>query len=606
MDDNNNIKRSPNVPPFVRYCSAIIPTMFDDSLSYYEALCALNNFLQKNVIEVINNNAAVTEKYIKLANDLKDYVENYFANLDVQEEINNKLDAMAEDGTLDNIILNYLQMNPMITFDTLADAQASEQLIEGSTFKTLGKETLNDGFGAIYKVGTEETDIALQDSLYASVVDDFGGNNYYNEITTYMSRSYNSDYYVATVPLNDSEGNMIPLNIYEDTTETTTPLTYAEANYTTLTTNCGLTRQNTSDQWKQGAIISNGVALHGDLCDIQAPAYMSYICFKADRSVIDMPASSTTDVMLAQGVTNAWLTFGQMIKNGVIDMPADWGDLDTVYEPRFTVGVKLDGTIVIVGNDGRTSLNKGMSLNQNASLMLSLGCVNAWRCDGGGSTSIIYKGSKQNRNIDSAGTADRTIYVTLNFKKQTIDKELAKVYSTIGKERQLLNKQIRQDSDATYSTQKQENFYFNWQSGYNQIVDADTSIRLQHQDGLAHHNSKHFSSIKNASNRTIGITAHSKGIYRIDYCIGISNATVDGNRQVRIETPTEGTLLNNNRGFFNSYIDATQSSDVHELIGTIIFNNSTEDTNYYFAVKGPAGDDFARSYTSVTYIGTVS
>ena len=109
MDVNNNIKRSPNVPPFVRYCSATIPTMFDDSLSYYEALCALNNFIQKNLVEVINNNASVTEEYIKLTNELKEYVENYFANLDVQEEINNKLDAMAEDGTLANIIANFIQ-----------------------------------------------------------------------------------------------------------------------------------------------------------------------------------------------------------------------------------------------------------------------------------------------------------------------------------------------------------------------------------------------------------------------------------------------------------------------------------------------------------------
>lgn len=104
MDQNNNIQKSKPVPPFVRYCSAIIPTMFDDSLSYYEALCALNNFLQTNVIEVINNNATVTDEYIQLTKDLKSYVENYFENLDVQEEINNKLDEMAEDGTLGNIL----------------------------------------------------------------------------------------------------------------------------------------------------------------------------------------------------------------------------------------------------------------------------------------------------------------------------------------------------------------------------------------------------------------------------------------------------------------------------------------------------------------------
>lgn len=37
-------------------------------------------------------------------NDLKSYVQNYFKNLDVQDEINNKLDQMNEDGTL-NILL---------------------------------------------------------------------------------------------------------------------------------------------------------------------------------------------------------------------------------------------------------------------------------------------------------------------------------------------------------------------------------------------------------------------------------------------------------------------------------------------------------------------
>ena len=108
MDTNNNIQKAKNVPPFVRYCSAIIPTMFDDSLSYYEALCALNNFLQTNVIDTINNNATVTEEYIRLTNELKEYVENYFENLDVQEEINNKLDEMAEDGTLTTIISSYI------------------------------------------------------------------------------------------------------------------------------------------------------------------------------------------------------------------------------------------------------------------------------------------------------------------------------------------------------------------------------------------------------------------------------------------------------------------------------------------------------------------
>lgn len=103
------IKQAHDVPPFVRYCSAIIPTMFDDSLSYYEALCALNNFIQKNIVEVINNNATVTQEYIDLTNQLKEYMENYFENLDVQEEINNKLDEMVINGELGSIITGYVE-----------------------------------------------------------------------------------------------------------------------------------------------------------------------------------------------------------------------------------------------------------------------------------------------------------------------------------------------------------------------------------------------------------------------------------------------------------------------------------------------------------------
>lgn len=101
---NDKIQKAPMVPPFVRFVCSAVPMVFDDSLSYYEALSALWKWLQDDVVNVININATVTEEYINLTNELKTFVEDYFVNLDVQEEINNKLDAMVEDGTLDEII----------------------------------------------------------------------------------------------------------------------------------------------------------------------------------------------------------------------------------------------------------------------------------------------------------------------------------------------------------------------------------------------------------------------------------------------------------------------------------------------------------------------
>lgn len=167
MDTNNNIQKAKNVPPFVRYCSAIIPTAFDDSLSYYEALCALWKWMQKNLVDVINNNANVTDYYIQIVKDLKSFVENYFANLDVQEEINNKLDAMVEDGTLQEIITTYIQSNVTWTFDSVADMKAATNLVDGSYAQTLGYYAPNDNGGGLYRIRTISGDVADEGSLVA-------------------------------------------------------------------------------------------------------------------------------------------------------------------------------------------------------------------------------------------------------------------------------------------------------------------------------------------------------------------------------------------------------------------------------------------------------
>lgn len=78
-----------------------IPTDFKESMTYYELLAWLVQYLDTQVIP--KTNEAIT-----LFNQLKDYVEHYFDNLDVQEEIDNKLDRMAEDGTLYQSIIRYL------------------------------------------------------------------------------------------------------------------------------------------------------------------------------------------------------------------------------------------------------------------------------------------------------------------------------------------------------------------------------------------------------------------------------------------------------------------------------------------------------------------
>lgn len=98
--------------PFKHMVATIgnLPTSFVDSMSYYECIAWLVKYLETEVIPTVNNNAGAVAELQAAYIQLKEFVDNYFENLDVQEEINNKLDAMAESGTLAELINDYLSL----------------------------------------------------------------------------------------------------------------------------------------------------------------------------------------------------------------------------------------------------------------------------------------------------------------------------------------------------------------------------------------------------------------------------------------------------------------------------------------------------------------
>ena len=122
--------------PFRYWCQKVLPLVYDDSLSYYELLCKVVDYLNKTMEDVETLHGDVTS--LRSAyEELQSYVNNYFATLDVQEEINNKLDSMAKDGTLTNLIRTYIdplineQNNKITVLENRMNTFAS--LPEGST-----------------------------------------------------------------------------------------------------------------------------------------------------------------------------------------------------------------------------------------------------------------------------------------------------------------------------------------------------------------------------------------------------------------------------------------------------------------------------------------
>lgn len=85
-----------DLKPFEFWCQKVLPLVYDDSLSYYELLCKVIDYLNKTMTDV----SYLHDEFVKL----KNFVDNYFKNLDVQQEINKKLDEMAKDGTLTAIL----------------------------------------------------------------------------------------------------------------------------------------------------------------------------------------------------------------------------------------------------------------------------------------------------------------------------------------------------------------------------------------------------------------------------------------------------------------------------------------------------------------------
>jgi hypothetical protein len=140
----NNIQ---DLKPFKRLCVTIgnLPTAYIESMSYYECITYLVNYLTREVVPTVNNNSEVVK-------ELQSYVEHYFDNLDVQEEINNKLDEMAESGQLAEIIGQYIELNGVLAYNTVNDLKNAHNLVNGSFAKTSGYYSFNDGGGAYYKI----------------------------------------------------------------------------------------------------------------------------------------------------------------------------------------------------------------------------------------------------------------------------------------------------------------------------------------------------------------------------------------------------------------------------------------------------------------------
>lgn len=147
-----------NLTPFKWYVLENFPFIEADfdALTNWQLFCKLGKEINK-IIPAVNKVGQQTE-------NLTTFVTNYFNNLEVQEEINNKLDQMVQDGTLAQIIneqifedLNIKVNSKISTVDTVNDLLAHVGF-NNEVIRTKGYYTIGDGGDALYRI-TNDTNV---------------------------------------------------------------------------------------------------------------------------------------------------------------------------------------------------------------------------------------------------------------------------------------------------------------------------------------------------------------------------------------------------------------------------------------------------------------
>lgn len=109
-------------PAFKMMCRFVLPLVYDDELSYYEAICKL----REKVNEVIENNNNITED----VKNLYEYVNHYFDNLDVRQEIEDEFNKLVSDGTFEEMINQDIfgELNTKVDKNTQDIATANQNI----------------------------------------------------------------------------------------------------------------------------------------------------------------------------------------------------------------------------------------------------------------------------------------------------------------------------------------------------------------------------------------------------------------------------------------------------------------------------------------------
>lgn len=212
--------------PFRFWCQKVIPLVYDNSLSYYELLCKVVEYLNTVMsdVDVTIENIEILNQAMK---DLKDYVDNYFETTDFTDKIDEEIDKLVESGYFDEALQALIDA-ALIEYDDRISAIETElsdyDTVTAQVQTNTGdigllqddvsslKSRMNDAEGDISEnardIGTLEGDVTNLDGRLDTVESSVGTHG--DDISSLKNRMTTAETDIDVLEVNAGGINLIP------------------------------------------------------------------------------------------------------------------------------------------------------------------------------------------------------------------------------------------------------------------------------------------------------------------------------------------------------------------------------------------------------------
>ncbi len=166
---------------------------------------------------------------------------------------------------------------------------------------------------------------------------------------------------------------------------------------------------------------SNNIPKNGFILSINNSMIKTFDNTFANKDTLKLLLDFLPKIKNIRTLVGGWpriIEDGKNIAPYVDSLEGTFYKFSKVKHPRTGIGFSKDSTIIyLVTVDGRQESMSGMSLNEFADFMLSLGAYQALNLDGGGSTTMVVNGKIVNSPSDSGGERKVGCCVAISVKE---------------------------------------------------------------------------------------------------------------------------------------------------------------------------------------------